>query len=60
MYKNLEAINKIIDKDISQYSFQKLRKMVVGLTNSDWDNLAPRNSGLSGVEWRRIVEILMK
>lgn len=54
------SLTKIIDKDISQYSFQKLRKMVVGLTNSDWDNLTPRNSGLSGVEWRRIVEILMK
>lgn len=54
------SLTQIIDKDISQYSFQKLRKMLYGLTNTDWDHVTPQNSELSGVEWRRIVEILMK
>lgn len=54
------SFSKIIEGNINQYSFQKLRNSVKGLTNSDWDYLAPQNSVLNGMEWKRIIEILMK
>jgi hypothetical protein len=30
------------------------------LSNSDWDGLKPSDSSLSGMEWKRISEILIK
>ncbi|MFT3704792.1 MAG: hypothetical protein QM802_20675 [Agriterribacter sp.] len=53
------GMSKIIDKPIKNYSFQSLRKIVKGLTNSDWDALRPAKSNLSGMEWKRISEILV-
>lgn len=54
------SLSQIIDKDISSYSFNGLRKMIKGLQNSDWDNLKPSDSALTGQEWKSITEILIK
>lgn len=54
------SLQNILDKQLNQYSFKSLRNMVNGLTNSDWDGLKPLSSSLSGMEWKRITEILVK
>jgi hypothetical protein len=54
------SLSQIIDKDISSYSFNGLRKKIKGLQNSDWDTLKPSGSTLTGQEWKRITEILIK
>jgi hypothetical protein len=53
------SLSQIIDKDISSYSFNNIRKMIRELQNSDWDNLKPRKSSLTGEEWKRITKILI-
>lgn len=52
--------SQILDGNISQYSYKSLRVRINGLSNADWDNFKPRNSSLSGMEWKRITEILVK
>lgn len=52
--------SQIIEGNINKYSFKSLRKNVKGLSNADWDNFAPSNSSLNGMEWKRVVEILVK
>lgn len=54
------SLSQIIDKDIFTYSFKGLRKIIKGLQNSDWDTLKPEKSALTGQEWKRITEILIK
>ncbi len=54
------SLQKILDKNLNQYSYKSLRNRVNSLTNSDWDGLKPSNSSLSGMEWKRISEILVK
>lgn len=54
------SLSQIIDQDISTYSFNGLRKMIKELQNSDWDTLKPSGSALTGQEWKRITEILIK
>lgn len=54
------SLSRIIENDVSSYSFQKLRKTVAELTLRDWDSYIPINSKLSGAEWKRITEILIK
>ena len=54
------SLQNILEKDLNQYSYQDLRRKVSSLTNSDWDGLKPTNSLLSGMEWKRISEILIK
>jgi len=54
------SLQNILSNDLNQYSFKDLRKAVKGLTNSDWDTFKPSNSSLSGMEWKRISEILVK
>lgn len=54
------SFSQIIEGSINQYSYKILRDRVKQLTNSDWDTLKPRNSSLSGMEWKRIAEILVK
>jgi hypothetical protein len=54
------SLSQIIEKDISSYSFNKIRKMIRELQNSDWDNLKPGKSSLTGEEWKSITEILIK
>jgi hypothetical protein len=53
-------MQNILNEDLNQYSFKKLRNRVSELNNSDWDSIKPRNSSLSGIEWKRISEILIK
>ncbi|MCD4746457.1 MAG: DEAD/DEAH box helicase [Bacteroidales bacterium] len=53
------SLSQIIEKDISSYSLNKIRKMIKDLGNSDWDNLKPKKSTLSGSEWKRITEVLI-
>lgn len=54
------TLSQIIDKDISMYSFSKIRKIIKELKNSDWDYFKPPTSNLSGEEWKRITYILMR
>lgn len=54
------SLQNILDKNLNEYSYNSLRNRVNGLTNSDWDGLKPLNSLLSGMEWKRIAEILIK
>jgi hypothetical protein len=54
------AMSQIIDKPINTYSFPSIRKMIRELNNSDWDAIKPKDSSLSGMEWKRISEILVK
>ncbi|WP_368237844.1 hypothetical protein, partial [Bacteroides caccae] len=50
----------VIDGDLKNFSYSSLRKKIKGLSASDWDTFKPKKSNLTGDEWRRIVEILMK
>lgn len=54
------SLSQIITQPISQYSFSRLRKMINSLTFENWDSLKPKNSKLTGDEWKHIVSILMK
>jgi len=54
------TLSKILEKDVSSYSLNKIRKMVRELQSSDWDSLKPGKSTLSGEEWKRITEILIR
>lgn len=54
------SLSQIIEKDISSYSFNKLRRMIRELPNSDWNDLKPIKSSLTGEEWKRITEILIR
>jgi hypothetical protein len=54
------SLSSIIEKDINQYSYNDIRKMIKGMTNTDWDSLKPKKSKLNGQEWKRISEILIK
>ncbi len=54
------SLQNILDKSLNEYSYKSLRSRVNSLTNSDWDGLMPANSSLSGMEWKRISEILIK
>ncbi|MBN1328048.1 MAG: DEAD/DEAH box helicase [Candidatus Heimdallarchaeota archaeon] len=54
------SLSSIIEKDVNKYSYNDLRKMIKGLTNSDWDSLKPKKSNLDGQEWKRISDILIK
>lgn len=54
------SLQNILDNNLNQYSYKDLRNKMKGLSNSDWDGLKPSNSSLSGMEWKRISEILVK
>ena len=54
------SLANIIDGDLKNFSYSFLRKKIKELSASDWDNFKPKKSNLTGDEWRRIVEILMK
>lgn len=54
------SLSKVVTDDISSYSFARLRNLISGLNLRDWDELKPTNSRLSGEEWKRVVNILMK
>lgn len=54
------SLANIIDGDLKNFSYSSLRKKIKELSASDWDNFKPKKSNLTGDEWRRIVEILMK
>jgi hypothetical protein len=54
------SLQNILDKNLNQYSYTSLRNRVNSLTNTDWDGLKPSNSSLSGMEWKRISEILIR
>lgn len=53
------SLAQIIDKPLSSYNFSEVRKRVRELSSSDWDALTPKNSSLSGAEWKRVSEILV-
>ena len=55
-----QSLSQVIEHDVNEYSFSQLRNILKGLTLNDWDSLCPKGSYLSGVEWKHIVEILLK
>lgn len=55
-----DSLSKVIEGNVNEYSFSRLRGILQGLSNNDWDSLCPNGSSLSGAEWKRVVEILMK
>ena len=54
------SLSQIIEKDISSYSLNNIRKMIGELQRSDWDDLTPGKSSLIGEEGKRITEILIR
>ena len=54
------SLSKVIEGNVNDYSFTRLRTILKGLNNNDWDSLCPQGSSLSGQEWKRVVDILMK
>lgn len=54
-----KTMANVIDKKES-LSLSQLRTRIKGLTNNDWDACVPSDSRLSGSEWKRISEILVK
>lgn len=54
------SLSQALTEDISKYSYKRIRQTINELPLRDWDALIPRNSVLSGPEWKRIVDILMK
>lgn len=54
------SFSQVIEKDINKYSLSSIRRLINELNNSDWDALKPRNSSLTGMEWKKITEILVK
>ena len=54
------SFENLIEGSLNEYSYRSLRSRVSSLTNNDWDDFKPRNSSLSGMEWKRISEILVK
>lgn len=55
-----KSLSQIIDGQLSDYSFSKLRNRIKSLSSQDWDGLKPRTSSLTGDEWSSIIKILMK
>ena len=55
-----KSMSQIIEKDVNEYSFSRLRSIMNGLSDNDWDSLRPQGSTLSGQEWKRVVDILMR
>ncbi|MBT2620354.1 DEAD/DEAH box helicase [Chryseobacterium sp. ISL-6] len=54
------SFQNLIEGNLNEYSYRSLRNTVSSLTNNDWDDFRPRNSSLTGMEWKRISEILVK
>lgn len=54
------SLSQVIEGNVNEYSFTRIRQILSGLTATDWDALRPVGSNLSGAEWKRVVEILMK
>lgn len=54
------SMQHILSDNLNQHSFKTIRERIKNLNSSDWDNFKPMNSSLSGMEWKRITEILVK
>lgn len=54
------SLSQALTDDISTYSYKRIRQTINDLPLRDWDALIPQNSMLSGAEWKRIIDILMK
>jgi hypothetical protein len=54
------SLQPILEGNLNQYTYSDLRKKVNQLKDSDFDVLRPPSSSLSGSEWKRITEILVK
>jgi hypothetical protein len=54
-----QPLSGILKKD-ELPTMTQVRKRINNLPNSEWDNLVPKGSNLSGQEWKLISEILVK
>ncbi|MDL5247126.1 DEAD/DEAH box helicase [Leptospira weilii] len=53
-----KSMSKIIENE--NPSLTQIRTKIKNLQNNDWDSLKPSNSLLSGMEWKRLTEILVR
>lgn len=54
------SLSQIIEGSMSNYSFSKLRNEVKTMSSASWNSLVPHSSKLSGEEWKKIIDILIK
>ena len=54
-----KSLSQILPKD-QTLSLTQVRARINNLTVADWDKFIPKNSGLSGAEWRTLAQILVK
>lgn len=54
------SMSPILKDDIDGYSFSSIKGLVKNLPNREWAALCPTGSSLSGDEWKRLVDILIK
>lgn len=54
------SLSQIIEGDMTNYSFSQLRNDIRAMSSRTWNSMVPESSRLSGEEWKRIVDILIK
>lgn len=54
------SLSRVIEGDVNDYSFSWIRGILSSMPLRDWDSCRPQGSTLSGEEWKRVVDILMK
>lgn len=54
------SLSRVIEGNVNDYSFSRIRGILTSMPLRDWDSCRPQGSTLSGEEWKRVVDILMK
>lgn len=54
-----KSISKIIPKN-ETLSLTQIRARINGLTTKEWNSVVPKGSGLTGQEWKKLSEILVR
>lgn len=55
-----KSLSPVLSDDLSTYTLSSLKSTIHNLSSSDWNAHIPEGSKLSGDEWKRVVNILMK
>ena len=53
------SLQVVLKNDLNQYTYRDLRSKISQMKDSDFDDLKPKNSSLTGSEWKRVTEILV-
>jgi len=54
------SMSDILSDDMAGYTYSSIKNIVKNLHNREWTSLRPAGSSLSGDEWKRLVDILIK